>query len=418
MANQSASSPFFARSYGGYSQDQISFLRSVIAGYSPGILLDPMAGQARDLGRLAMEGHNVIIEDINPACLCLAALRAPQLVSSAGQLVSSFLRKLSNIRCSAISETDFACDDWLTPSAREFIVEYRQRFKIDGTLTPFSEGSSFWMDDLSKVFATAILVLAARQFVCHRPSKNTTWIKKGGILPQVDLRNLLRDFAKTWLDHALELSDGWNLDCSGEFTISTAVSDWTLRGNQEKPIIRGVITSPPYANRLDYSVMWAPELAVLCELFGEDRNKIKRGQIGTTVVRGIKMEDPCADLPVSALQFLDEVSSGKAKASNSYYLPFFKNYLFSLSKKIISAAHLVEKGGFLVCFIRDSVRKDAKLDAERFVAELLAGCGFSYDEVGAKKVIIRNHVGLRRPVDKGAVHGTAQTEWHLHFRKV
>lgn len=419
MANQSAPSPFFARSYGGFSPEQIAFLRSVVAEYSPGILLDPMAGQARDLGRLAMEGHQVVIEDINPACLCLAALRAPQLVMNAEQLVSTYLQKLSTIHCFAVSETEFACDDWITPSAQQFIGEYRQLFNIDCKLTPFGEGAAFWMGDPSIVFSTAMLVLAARQFVCHRASKNTTWVKKGGIIPQVDLRNLLRDFAESWRDYSLGGDNSLSLCRLGELTISTAVSDWTLGGAKEQPVIKGVITSPPYANRLDYAVMWAPELTVLCELFGEDRDKIKRAQIGTTVVRGMKADGVSANLPPSALQFLDEVASGKAKASDSYYLPFFKNYLLSLSRKIVSAAQLVEKGGFLVCFIRDCVRKDAKLDAERFLAELLGASGFSYVEAGgAKKLIIRNHVGLRRPVDKGALHGTAQTEWHLHFRKV
>lgn len=415
MANQTASSPFFARSYGGYTKDQFDFAECVMANYPSGILLDPMAGQAREMGRLAMAGRDIIVEDVNPACLCLAALRSPQLARNADELIRLYLGKLSTIRLGLVSETEFACDEWLTPSARSFIQKYRQHFRLNDDTTPFQEGCAYWMGDQLKVFATSMLVLVARQFICHRPSKNATWVKKGGVIIRQDLKKLLREFVARWRQSITENGGTDSKAGISDLVISTAISDSTLSGEPNKRVI-GVITSPPYANRLDYAVMWAPELAVLCEIFSEDYDKIKRSQIGTTVVRGLKDDE--GKLPESALRFLLEVRSGKAKASESYYLPFFKNYLLSLSRKIVSAASFVENGGFFVCFIRDCIRKDAKLDAEQFVASLLAESGFSYVGAGgAKKLVIRHHVGLRRPVDKGAVHGTAQTEWHLHFRK-
>ncbi len=418
MANQTASSPFFARSYGGFSLSQIKFIHSAIAHRQGGFFLDPMAGQARDFGDLALKGWNVIIEDINPACLCLAALRSPQLISRADRLVNSYLKKLATIKTPAISETDFVNDEWLTPSTISFIKEYKKEFEIREGSTPFQPGSIFWDGDIEPIFATALLVLAARKFVCYRPSKNTTWIKEGGIIPLGDLRKLLGEFAASWAEHVQTSLAQLLHTPSGSFKISTAPADGTLAVSNTTPI-SGVITSPPYANRLDYSVMWGPELAVLCELFDEDQQKIKRAQIGTTVVRGLKNKDASEQfLPPSAMHFLNEVASGKGKASDSYYLPFFRNYLVSLTEKLTSAANLVEQGGIFVCFIRDCVRKDARLDAEIFVSEALKFVGFEQsDALKSDKVIIKNHVGLRRPLEKGTVHGMAQIEWHLHFKK-
>ena len=51
------------------------------------------------------------------------------------------------------------------------------------------------------------------------------------------------------------------------------------------PQVDLVITSPPYANRLDYTRLWAPELQLLAAMLDFDPDSIKSDQIGTTVVR-------------------------------------------------------------------------------------------------------------------------------------
>lgn len=417
MANQSASSPFFARSYGGFTKHQLEFIHSVLPLGSLGAIFDPMAGQARDLGRFALEGHRVIAEDINPACLCFAALRSPEFVMHADELLRAYISDLSRVRIKAISETDFACDDWLTQSCKDFIRAYGKAFGIDEGCSAFEKGQSFWNGPKDKVFATAILVLAARQFVCHRSSKNTTWVKRGGVIPGISMKFLLKDFAILWKQHVIETLKPLASNSSGQLEIHTAPTDGTLSVANTMPI-SCVITSPPYANRLDYSVMWGPELVVMCELFNQDSQRIKRTQIGTTVVRGLKDEHEDDSLPDSAMRFLHEVTISKGKASDSYYLPFFRNYLVSLTRKLVSAARLVQKNGHFVVFIRDCVRKDARLDVERLVFEILKPEGFNYVAPdGAKKIIIKNHVGLRRPLEKGSVHGMAQIEWHLHLQR-
>src|ERR1035441_8417082 len=91
---RSVASPFYSRNYGGFSREQIQFLRRYSETGRLRPVLDPMSGQAHYLSELAWRGNEVWLGDINPGPLLLAALRDPLLVLQAEKLRPSVLRRL------------------------------------------------------------------------------------------------------------------------------------------------------------------------------------------------------------------------------------------------------------------------------------------------------------------------------------
>jgi 2-polyprenyl-3-methyl-5-hydroxy-6-metoxy-1,4-benzoquinol methylase len=68
-------SPFFSRSYGGYSESQCAYIREQLGDVRGINILDPMSGQGFFLSQLAMDGANVCLSDLNSGPLLLAGLR-------------------------------------------------------------------------------------------------------------------------------------------------------------------------------------------------------------------------------------------------------------------------------------------------------------------------------------------------------
>src|SRR5688500_11401364 len=83
-------SPFLARTYGGFTQEQEEFYRLHVGNLENKTVLDPMGGQGFTLSRLAYEGADVWIGDINPGPLHLAMLRDPRLVAQSSKLSTWF----------------------------------------------------------------------------------------------------------------------------------------------------------------------------------------------------------------------------------------------------------------------------------------------------------------------------------------
>src|SRR5439155_26131331 len=89
------------------------------------------------------------------------------------------------------------------------------------------------------------------------------------------------------------------------------------------PGASAVVTSTPYANRLDYTRMWAPELEVLSAMWSADSTEIKAMQIGSTVVEGKAVTSEAeAILPTPIRRVLHQIRADTDwGASESYYYP-------------------------------------------------------------------------------------------------
>jgi hypothetical protein len=403
--------PFDSRSYGGLSSEQINFLEPYVK-KARGLILDPMAGQAHYLSQLACKGKQVYLGDLNPGPLLLASLRDPQFICSARKLKRLLLAVLDSPRSPIRESKPSYCGDWISESSRLQLLEYVSALGLSRLGNPMS--TSFWTAPIKDRFAMAIPVLAARSISCYTASDNLTWLKKGGLQTKYDIYPILVCALQRWYEYAQELSHS-NFDPSGELHVEYMNPVIGHFGACPKPNL--IITSPPYANRLDYTRLWAPELEVLATMLGFDSTVIKTHQIGSTVVHGRKPSDVAvAELPSIIQKVLAQIRSDNLYASESYYYPFFTNYALAMLRTFTALGRKLARGGHIVVFVRDTSRKDVLFPAGVLVETVLRNVGVK-TLVEKREVFVRNHVGLRRRNAQVGSHGLAQREWWIVMRK-
>ena len=163
--------------------------------------------------------------------------------------------------------------------------------------------------------------------------------------------------------------------------------------------------------------MWAPELHVAASVLGIDPVECQVRQIGTTIVHDNKPAAPdISALPAFIRRALKAIrEDDTAKASASYYYPFFANYALTLACALKNCACSLRRGGTLVVFVRDATRKDILLEVGRMVEVVLRESGLS---IAAKDVrVVRHHLGMLRKGAPAGIYGLAQREWWLALRR-
>lgn len=415
MAKESDFSPFFSRAYGGYTLKQVAFYEEAIGDPKGKRILDPMAGQGFAISKLANRGATVCLGDINPAPLLLAALRDPRIVANRQELtgwLEAIIKKLMAKR--RRKPKDVVVADWLSPSIK---LDLDELSKIIGIgLFPKMFSSQFWLNENEIRFAVAIIVLAARKFVCYRKSDNLTWLKPGGIAREVRLGPAIREALTRWNSWADDLGASICHRQGGELIVHSMNLE-----NGEIPFKRkfdAIVTSPPYANRLDYTRLWAPETSVISHLCGASIDNIKSTLIGTTCVTGTdEYEKSFRSLPQIVKKSLQEIKLDPTKYSESYYYPFFRNYAVSLMRGMQHASEKLKKHGTMIVIIRDTVRKDVMFPSGELVKSVLTRKNIGLKHVNSEKVVIKGHIGNVRKTATSGVYGMAQLEWWMKFQK-
>jgi len=316
---RATTSPYYSRNYGGLSQAQINFLAPYILRVH-GPILDPMGGQAHYLSQLAHCGRDVHIRDLNPGPLTLALLRDPRLIDAADTLTTWLAGELAQlIAVRPTSKKARYSEEWVPDTVREQLQEYVGTLGLNRLGDPSVPGR-FWRGNLRQRLAAALPVLCAREIACYTASDNLTWLKKGGLQTVFDIYPVLLGGLTEW-------NRQWVLTRSkarprGRLTVECVdAEDDAAVLRTPRPSL--IITSPPYANRLDYTRLWAPELEVMAAMFGFDTMRIKNRQIGTNVVRGkVPSQDEIGLLPIDIKEALLQIRNDELYASETYYYPF------------------------------------------------------------------------------------------------
>ena len=366
------------------------------------------------LAKLAYCGAQVWLGDINPALCLLASLRSPQMIQSRGKLadwLESNLHKLQ-IRSPNSQKLEYV-DEWIPKNIGVQLRRYRDVFDLD--TDPFMGGQKFWNAPLRKRFAAAIPLLAARDIACFRSSDNYTWIKPGGLQREAKIIDPIRRALATWLSFANNSAQSATDSVEwGELhaqTMDAASGEFGLARKAD-----AIITSPPYANRLDYTRMWGPESEVAAAIWTAGTSEIQLNQIGSNIVRGTKVSNKVLEkLPRPISASLEAIRTDADYASEGYYFPFFRNYAASLMNAIRELSLQVKKNGVLVVFVRDTVRKDVLFPTGLLVEKVMHEAGFR--TIGRERHIVKRHVGLRRRGAASGLYGVGQQEWWLAFRR-
>jgi hypothetical protein len=417
-AAKATSTPFLSRAYGGYTRAQDKFIQRLIGTPRNQTILDPMAGQGFALSKYAADGATVQLGDTNPAALLLATLRDPSLIERRLELIRSLKVNLAKLRKrrrrrNATSVTD----SWIAPHLVGDLEEYARLADIGLFANPFDRGKEFWLQEEETRFAAAIAVLAARDIASFRTSDNVAWLKPGGFVRERDILPALEKALTCWSDYASRLSKSIEGKPKGRI-ISRLMNVVSNDFGELRSKATHIITSPPYANRLDYTRLWAPEIHVLAAMCGRSVDRLGDYQIGTTAVEGLEYIGAGERrLPRPVRSALNEIKEDPSDYSMTYYYPFFRNYAITLMDALINISKHLKTGGTFVVFVRDTVRKDVLFPTGELVTRVLTGSDCRLKVQCEERLIIKSHIGFLRKATSRGLYGLAQQEWWLAFRK-
>lgn len=418
-----STSPFFSRAYAGYTKKQIALIASEVQGTQKTVF-DPMAGQAFALSTLTWLGHNVNINDHNFSLVLLAWLRSREVLSNIHHFAAQFrvwsnsIEKEISLYAMKGNEKLNFCENWISQSVEEQLKIYRSHLRIEISPEALLRDSEKHAEVL---FRLAVVVLSARRIALYSHSDNATWLKPGGVERNINIVQEIWQEIDNLIEWVKELGEIYGRDTffRSESRIGLhSVNICQSVVSQANEAELGVC-SPPYANRLDYSAMWAPELHVLARLTANvDPRVVKENQVATTIKRSKFDAQLNSDrFPESVHNGLIEIQQSSEYASSSYYYPYFKQFsddLFAAMNNLLLSAKNVDTW---LIFIRDTARKDTLIESHKICETVLASNGFEpTPEINMG--IIRSHVGLtRRNYSSPTLHGFAQREWVLRFKR-
>lgn len=135
-----------------------------------------------------------------------------------------------------------------------------------------------------------------------------------------------------------------------------------------------VITSPPYATRLDYVNGTLPELAVLGAK-EQTVTDLRKQVTGSPVVRHVR-EGCVESLPSEyAKDLLERIQTHLSRGSRNYYFPWMRNYLSKLKEGIDEISRTVKEEGMICVVVQDSRYKELHINLQRIVSDFLAANG-------------------------------------------
>ena len=342
-------------------------------------VLDPWSGSGTTTATCMKRNTPSHGVDINPALTVVARGRLAPMSSVAE--VSSRLTEI--VQTARSISPDARPDDllhlWIQPRAVRRIRALQRaihRLILPSRPNLGRQSGVLSLDHLSAdiCFFYTTLFSAVRRLLSPFRTSNPMWLKppksfRTRIAPSwstitFSLHRAADFFAdRLWRDPSLPLSLNYPL------TTGTATS-LPFRDH----LFDGVLTSPPYATRLDYVQGTLPELAIL----GADRDTVsnlRRQTTGSPVVTHVSTAPIGRLLSDCGANALSLISDHPSKGSRSYYSPWMRNYLMHLQAGLLEIARTTTPSGTICIVVQDSYYKEHRIDLQRIVIQILASLG-------------------------------------------
>ena len=358
--------------YAGFTE---RFVEAVIEQYFGNAtnVLDPWSGSGTTTVtclRRDLSSHGL---DINPVATVISRARLnplaerPKLLELGTQIVQ---HGAAGASCEGGGEL---LQKWMTPASARRVNRFRHAIHevLEEPLTARPQSGDLRADGLSApaCFFYSALFGSVRALLSRFGTTNPMWLKPphsrmNRIRPSSDAigRGMVKMMA--YLAPRLTLATGQVPADASPFMTADA-----SRTGFPTSSFDAVLTSPPYATRIDYVKGTLPELAVL----GADHTYIQE-------LRGMATGSPTVDGPRSSAatvrspygrNVLAAIEHHESKGSSTYYLPWMTNYLTSLQDGLLEIHRTVRGNGIIGLVLQDSYYKEVHIDLQRVVTEIL-----------------------------------------------
>ena len=364
--------------YAGFTE---AFAESVLAEHlhDASLVLDPWSGSGTTTAACAKRGVTSKGVDLNPALTVIARARLTPL-STRDSLLPLGTRILETARgLGSGPNTGDLLERWMRADAVGRVrsiqdaihVLLTNRDRRTGHENISTEADSLPL--LASFFYSALFA-TVRDLLRRFRTTNPMWLKSAdshlhriatawGTLSEVFLERIRYLGDRLSLDRELNASDGAPFQTASATCLPFATG-----------LYSAVLTSPPYATRIDYVRGTLPELAVL----GADDaflSALRRETTGSPVVAdgGGNQAEPLAS--EYGLSILEQIGIHPSKGSRGYYFPWMHGYLVSLQAGLSETCRTVDLGGTICIVVQDNYYKELRIDLQRIVTEILGSLG-------------------------------------------
>ncbi len=367
-----------------FARDSLRALAPVSEGASPIRVLDPWNGSGTTTATAAAQGLETIGLDRNPSLVVIAKARHLSLASVQESLdpllaeIMTVAKSLTRrVRANADQEElSLWFDD--TTSARIRAAERAINKVLVNENAPDVIAEPVDSDRLTPLasFFYCSLFTAVRQLTAPFRTTNPTWIRGARTDHDrltVDWPKIEQLLSKAAADLAARLTTPEHDEAASFHLFEGSAEDLALDKQVDL-----VLTSPPYCTRIDYVVATKPELILLGN-DADDIKRLRRQMLGTPLTEtGLSISQKWGS---SATQFVDEASSHRSKAANTYYRNYYLAYLKNLYRSLEAIGKATKTTGVIALVVQDSYFKDIHFNLPIIVSEMGAALGLSSERL-------------------------------------
>lgn len=364
--------------YAAFSPDFASAMIRMLCPNRHMTVLDPWNGSGTTTRAAIDLGHNSIGFDINPSMVVVA--RAACASPNVAKLV---LARTQDLKAGKIGKAAPALAS-LIPDDDPFLIWFDRatvaRLRVVTSALIAGEGNSgeillpsvALLSDrrmrtsvaLTSMFSTARMLLRPFQ------TTNPTWYRirvKGVERISISAGTIIATLQNMVSRRVIHMRMQRSV---GKLRISVANS---AKLPSKDAMVDAVVTSPPYATRIDYAIASLPELAVL-GMGMEAIRSLRQSMIGTTMVSHF---DPVELelLGPTCVSFLNSIAKHQSRASSTYYLPNLAQYFGAIRRSLEEIFRVLRPSGRLAIVVQDSWYKDLRIPVTKIFVEELTRLG-------------------------------------------
>lgn len=390
--------------YAGYTE---AFVEDVLARHlaDASNILDPWNGSGTTTAVCQRLGRSSVGVDLNPALAVIARARltptaaGPSLLPLAKKILAA-ARHFSR----SPDEGDLLLK-WMRPDAASRIrgVQAAIHSHLTDARCALVGGPSQWAERLPHLaaFYYCALFATVRGMLLPFRTTNPTWLTEPSHA-RCRVAPSWQSVRAAFLDRTAYLRERLSVDPSetgASCSLYTASADKLPFKNAA---FDGVISSPPYATRIDYVKGTLPELAVL-GVSEEELSLLRTRTTGTPVVAGHPKQ--CDVSSPYAQDLIELISGHRTKGSAAYYGPWIDKYFSSLAASLRETNRVVKSGSPIAIVVQDSYYKELRIDLQRVVVEIMSALGRRTSirhDYAAKNLLSNMHPFARKHAQKRA----------------
>ena len=343
-------------------------------------VLDPWSGSGTTAAVCLKHGLLSTGVDINPSLTIIARARLVPASAKQKLLATAEIISAQAARSTIKFQPSDMLASWFDQQSIDCIRSLQQAIHVtnDQHLLPQRDFVlSEQVDEYSSetCFYYTALFFAVRSLLHDFRSTNPMWIKLPAdkcLLVAPTRSEVITEFRSSVYSLAHLLSAPRALDQHNFLSYTTG--DATSLSYADNAF-DAVISSPPYATRIDYVRGTLPELFVL----GANKHTIldlRQRATGSPVVRDAARRLDLLDSG-TANELLRKVASHKSKGSMSYYHPWMKNYFIGLQKGLHEIDRVVKPDGHICLVVQDSRYKEFHINLQQIVIDTMEARGIN-----------------------------------------